>query len=69
MTLEQIKNLYQLGGLSDTEFSAMLNKRWNALNKRISECTTEDSSWNDFQLWKAERYDISEILEKTDATI
>jgi hypothetical protein len=67
MTLEQIENLYRLGALSEIEFSDMLNKRCNALNKRINECTSGDSTWNDFQLWKAERYDINEILEKMDA--
>lgn len=60
----EIVDLYDLGSLSELEFSNLLERRWTFLDKKIRTCTSGDSSWNDFQLWKSERHEIDEILEK-----
>ena len=60
----EIVDLYDLGSLSELEFVTLLEKRWVFLDKKIRTCTSGDSSWNDFQLWKSERHDIDEILER-----
>jgi len=60
----EIVDLYDLGSLSELEFSNLLEKRWGFLDKKIRTCTAGDSTWNDFQLWKAEKHDIDLILEK-----
>jgi len=64
MSLEKIKELYALGSLSSFEFLDALEKRWVILDKKIKSCTSADSTWNDFQLWKSEQHDIDSILEK-----
>jgi len=64
MSIEKIKDLHALGSLSSFEFLDLLEKRWIALNKQITSCTSRDSTWNDFQLWKSEQRDIDLILEK-----
>jgi hypothetical protein len=64
MRLEKIKDLHALGSLSSFEFLDLLEKRWIVLNKQITSCTSGDSSWNDFKLWKSEQNDIDLILEK-----
>jgi len=64
MSLEKIKQLYALGSLSAFEFLDALEKRWVILDKKIRACTSADSTWNDFQLWKSEQHDIDSILEK-----
>lgn len=60
----EIVDLYDLGSLSEFEFVNLLEKRWSFLDKKIRTCTSGDSSWNDFQIWKSERHDIDGILEK-----
>jgi hypothetical protein len=60
----EIVDLYDLGSLSELEFSNLLEKRWSFLDKKIRTCTTGDSSWNDFHAWKSEKQDIDLILEK-----
>ena len=63
----EIVDLYDLGSLSELEFSNLLERRWVFLDKKIRTCTSGDSSWNDFQLWKSETHEINEILEKLPA--
>lgn len=63
----EIVDLYDLGSLSELEFVTLLEKRWVFLDKKIRTCTSGDSSWNDFQLWKSETREINEILEKLPA--
>jgi hypothetical protein len=64
MSTEKIKNLHAFGGLSSFEFLDLLEKRWVVLDKKIRSCTSGNSTWNDFHLWKSERHDIDSILEK-----
>ena len=64
MTFEEITSLYDLGNLSQFEFIDLLEKRWVVLDRKIKSCTSGDSTWNDFQLWKGERQEISDLLEK-----
>jgi hypothetical protein len=64
LPLAEIVDLYDLGSLSELEFSNLLEKRWSFLDKKIRTCTTGDSSWNDFHAWKAEKQDVDLILEK-----
>lgn len=59
----EIVDLYELGSLSEFEFVTLLERRWKFLDKKIRTCTTGNSSWNDFQLWKSERHEIYEIYE------
>lgn len=63
----EIVDFYDLGSLSEFEFFNLLERRWVFLDKKIRSCTTGDSSWNDLQLWKSERHDIDEIIEKLPA--
>ena len=63
----EIVDLYDIGSLSELEFVTLLERRWIFLDKKIRTCTSGDSSWNDFQLWKSERHDIYEIFEKLPA--
>lgn len=60
----EIVDLYDLGSLSELEFITLLERRWTFLDKKTRSCTSGDSSWNDFQLWKSERHEIDQILEK-----
>jgi hypothetical protein len=60
----EIVDLYELGSLSELEFSNLLLRRWVFIDKKIRTCTSGDSSWNDFQLWKSERHEIEQTLEK-----
>lgn len=60
----EIVDLHDIGSLSELEFFNLLEKRWTFLDKKIRTCTTGDSSWNDFQLWKSETQEIDEIIEK-----
>jgi hypothetical protein len=60
----EIVDLYDLGSLSEFEFVNLLERRWTFLDKKTRTCTSADSSWNDFQLWKSETREINEILEK-----
>lgn len=60
----EIVDLYDLGSLSEFEFVNLLEKRWCFLDNKTRTCTSGDSSWNDFQLWKSETREINEILEK-----
>jgi len=64
MKLEKIKDLHALGVLSSFEFLDLLEKRWVVLDNKIRSCTSGNSTWNDFKLWKAEWNDIDSILEK-----
>lgn len=64
MNLDKIENLNALGSISSFEFLDLLEKRWIVLNKQITSCTSGDSTWDDFQLWKSEKRDIDFILEK-----
>jgi hypothetical protein len=64
MTFDDITGIYDLGNLSQFEFIDLLEKRSVSLDRRIKSCTPEDSTWNDFQLWKSEKHDIDELLEK-----
>jgi hypothetical protein len=61
--LGEIVDLYDLGSLSELEFITLLERRWTFLDKKIRTCTSGDSSWNDFQLWRSERHEIDEILD------
>lgn len=60
----EIVDLYDLGSLSELEFVTLLERRWTFLDKKTRTCTSGNSSWNDFQLWKSETREIDEILEK-----
>jgi hypothetical protein len=64
MTYEEITSLYDLGNLSQFEFIDLLEKRWVVLDRKIKSCTSGDSSWNDFQLWKSELHEIDDLLQK-----
>jgi len=64
LPVAEIVDLYDLGSLSELEFSNLLEKRWSFLDKKIRTCTTGDSSLNDFHAWKAEKQDVDLILEK-----
>lgn len=64
MTFEDITGLYDFGSLSEFEFVDALEKRSVSLERKIKTCTTADSSWNDFQLWKAEKHDVDSLLKK-----
>jgi hypothetical protein len=64
MSVEKIKDLHTSGPLSSFEFLDLLEKRWVVLDKKIRACTSGDSTWNEFHLWKSERHDIDSILEK-----
>jgi hypothetical protein len=62
--IDEIIDLHEMGGLSRFEFINLLEKRWCVLDRQIKKCTSGDSTWNDFQLWKGERQEISDLLEK-----
>ena len=64
LPIGEIVDLYDLGSLSELEFVNLLERRSVFLDKKIRTCTSGDSSWNDFQMWKSEKQEISEILEK-----
>jgi len=64
MTFLEITSLYDLENLSRFEFIDLLEKRWIVLNRKIKSCTSGDSTWNDFQMWKGERQEVSDLLEK-----
>jgi hypothetical protein len=64
LPVAEIVDLYDLGSLSELEFTNLLERRWCFLDKKIRTCTTGDSTWCEFQEWKAEVNDINEILEK-----
>ena len=64
MTYDDITGLYDLGNLSQFELIDLLEKRSVSLDRKIKSCTSGDSSWNDFQLWKAEKHDVDSLLEK-----
>jgi hypothetical protein len=64
MTFDDITGLYDLGNLSQFEFIDLLEKRSVFLDKKIKTCTSGDSTWNDFQLWKSEWHDIDNLLKK-----
>jgi hypothetical protein len=64
MTYDDITGLYDLGNLSQFEFIDLLEKRSVSLDRKIKSCTSGDSTWNDFQLWKSEWHQIDELLQK-----
>jgi len=64
MNLDEITLLYDFGNLSQFEFVDALEKRSVSLGRKIKSCTTGDSTWNDFQMWKDEKQDIENIFEK-----
>jgi hypothetical protein len=64
MNYLEITSLYDFGNLSQFEFIDLLEKRWVVLDRKIKSCTSGDSNWNDFQLWKSERQEVSDLLEK-----
>ena len=64
MTYDDITGLYDLGNLSQFEFIDLLEKRSVSLDRKIKSCTSGDSTWNDFQLWKSEWHEIEELLQK-----
>jgi hypothetical protein len=64
MNYSQIISLYELGNLSQFEFFDLLEKRWVVLDRKIKCCTSGDSTWNDFQLWKSEWHEIDGLLKK-----
>jgi hypothetical protein len=64
MTFLEITSLYDLGNLSQFEFVDALEKRSVSLDRKIKSCTSGDSTWNDFQLWKSEWHEIEDLLQK-----
>jgi hypothetical protein len=64
MTFDDITGLYDLGNLSQFELIDLLEKRSVSLDRKIKSCTSGDSTWNDFQLWRGERQEVSDLLEK-----